>query len=88
MRKLKWRGAQGTHGKQGDRVKRLLKLVNSKSKKINLTMKLSKKKKQEESKSKQREGLVLAKQVLEPLRAMLDAFEARLKLNQTLEETL
>ena len=42
MRKLKQRGAQETHGKQGDRDIKLLKLANSKSKKINITTKLLK----------------------------------------------
>ena len=42
MRKFKWRGAQGTLGKQGNRDKRQLKLANSKRKMLNLTMKLLK----------------------------------------------
>ena len=39
-----------------------------------------------QNKEKKKESLVLARQILEPLRAMLDAFEARLKPNQTLED--
>ena len=40
------------------------------------------------NKTRCREGLVFSRQILEPLRAMLDAFEARLKPNQTLEERI
>ena len=49
-------------------------------------------KKVKETKDELKGGSVLADQVLEPLRAMLDAFEARLKPrlkpNQTLEERM
>ena len=46
---------------------------------------------QEEAKSEKKEsllegGLVLAEKVFEPLKAMLDAYEARLRPNQTQEE--
>ena len=41
-----------------------------------------------QNKEKRKEGSVFAGQVLEPLHAMLDAFEARLKPNQTLEERM
>ena len=42
MRKLKQNEAQGTHGKRGDKDKKMLKLAKSKKKMQNLTMKLSK----------------------------------------------
>ena len=41
-----------------------------------------------QNEEKCREGSSFVGQVLEPLRAMLDAFEARLKPNQTLEERI
>ena len=48
-------------------------------------MKLSK---NNTKRKKEEKGSILAKQVLEPLCAMLRAFEARLKPNQTLKERL
>ena len=43
---------------------------------------------EKQNEEKKRESSILAGQILEPLRAMLEAFEARLKPNQTLEDRI
>ena len=42
----------------------------------------------QESNEKPKEGSIFAEQILEPLKAMLDAFEPRLRPQQTLEEII
>ena len=49
---------------------------------------LDKKVVEKQNEEKRREGSIFAGKILEPLRAMLDAFEERLKPNQILEERL
>ena len=71
------RSSNNTWKKQRDKDKKPLKSANSRFKLKNQTKKLLRNKTR---KSKERG------QVLEPLHAMLDAFEVRLKPNQTLED--
>ena len=79
MRKRSRKGHLLTHGRLGNKEEWLLRREG-------------KEKAQEEAKSQKKEsllkeGLVLPKKVFEILKAILDAYEARQRLNQTNEET-